>query len=77
MANLPRSARPRRGRNRRTSANTGRHGGPGQVSLRWGLAGFLAATTAVSAAPTDTEMLDLPLDDLLRVEIRSAGKREQ
>jgi outer membrane receptor for ferrienterochelin and colicin len=61
----------------RTSADTGCHGGPGQVLLRWGLAVFLAATTPVSAAPAATDMLDLPLDDLLQLEIRSAGKREQ
>jgi iron complex outermembrane receptor protein len=38
---------------------------------------FIAATTPVSAAPTDSDMLDLPLEDLLQLEIRSAGKREQ
>jgi hypothetical protein len=45
--------------------------------LGWAAALLLAAATPVSAAATDTELLDLPLQDLLQVEIRSAGKREQ
>jgi hypothetical protein len=45
--------------------------------LAWCAVVLLAAATPVLAAPTGSELLDLPLEQLLQVEIRSAGKREQ
>jgi outer membrane receptor protein involved in Fe transport len=39
--------------------------------------GLLAGAPAVLAAPDAADLLDLPFADLLEVEIRSAGKREE
>jgi hypothetical protein len=45
--------------------------------LRCGAVALLVAATPAWSAPSANDMLDLPLEDLLQVEIRSAGKREQ
>jgi outer membrane receptor for ferrienterochelin and colicin len=44
----------------------------------WPLVFFLAAAATISTAPVvGSDLLDLPFEDLLQVEIRSAGKRAE